>query len=336
MAIEAKAHARAGFLGNPSDGYFGKTISIALENFAAHVSLDPTDELRIEAHDGNPNSYKSVEDLVHKVGAYGYYGGERLLKAAIKKFHDYCASNGIGLKTENFTMTFRSSIPRQVGLGGSSAIVTAAMSCLMKFYDVAIPMEKSPSLTLDAEAVELGINAGLQDRVIQAYEGCMYMDFDHDFLEKNGHGIYERLDPSLLPPLFIAYKTGLGKISGHALSGIRIGYDRGDRLVVDTLGRIAEIAGEGRQALMDGDHGALFELMNENFDRRSRIMEISDGNREMIETARGLGASAKFAGSGGSIIGIYKGDDMFEKLAEALGEIEAAVVKPVIAREDKH
>jgi glucuronokinase len=40
MAIEARAHARAGLLGNPSDGYYGKTISISVGNFAAHVSLE--------------------------------------------------------------------------------------------------------------------------------------------------------------------------------------------------------------------------------------------------------------------------------------------------------
>ena len=29
MLIRTRSHARAGFLGNPSDGYFGKTISFA-------------------------------------------------------------------------------------------------------------------------------------------------------------------------------------------------------------------------------------------------------------------------------------------------------------------
>ena len=29
MAVESVAYARAGLMGNPSDGYFGKTISIS-------------------------------------------------------------------------------------------------------------------------------------------------------------------------------------------------------------------------------------------------------------------------------------------------------------------
>ena len=39
MACEAVAYARAGLIGNPSDGYFGKTISFTFRNFAAKVSL---------------------------------------------------------------------------------------------------------------------------------------------------------------------------------------------------------------------------------------------------------------------------------------------------------
>ena len=36
------------------------------------------------------------------------------------------------------------------------------------------------------------LQAGLQDRVIQTYEGCMYMDFDRDLLEQRGYGDYVR------------------------------------------------------------------------------------------------------------------------------------------------
>ena len=37
--IRKKAFARAGLIGNPSDGYYGKTISIGLGNLWAQVSL---------------------------------------------------------------------------------------------------------------------------------------------------------------------------------------------------------------------------------------------------------------------------------------------------------
>ena len=64
----------------------------------------------------------------------------------------------------------------QAGLSGSSAIVCAALSCLLDFFDVRhlIKVEVRPNLVLAAEK-ELGIVAGLQDRVAQVYGGLVYM-----------------------------------------------------------------------------------------------------------------------------------------------------------------
>jgi len=39
IIIRKRAYARAGLLGNPSDGYHGKTISIIVRNFWAEVVL---------------------------------------------------------------------------------------------------------------------------------------------------------------------------------------------------------------------------------------------------------------------------------------------------------
>jgi hypothetical protein len=42
--IRARAYARIGLLGNPSDGYFGKTISVSIQNFYAEVALTPNQQ----------------------------------------------------------------------------------------------------------------------------------------------------------------------------------------------------------------------------------------------------------------------------------------------------
>ena len=49
MFIETYAYARAGLLGNPSDGYYGKTISLLVRNFRARVILYPSARLEIKA-----------------------------------------------------------------------------------------------------------------------------------------------------------------------------------------------------------------------------------------------------------------------------------------------
>ena len=188
MIIEERAYARAGLLGNPSDGYFGKTISISVKNFGAHVTLYESPELKIEPQAQDINEYKNVSSLIERIKIHGYYGGDRLIKAAIKTFVEYCRQNQINIQNKNFTIRYHSNIPRQVGLAGSSAIITATMRALIRFYGVKIPKQILPSIVLRAEIDELGISAGLQDRVIQTYEGCVYMDFEKDYLQKNGHG----------------------------------------------------------------------------------------------------------------------------------------------------
>lgn len=330
MILEERAYARAGLLGNPSDGYFGKTISIIVRNFSAHVILWESPELRIETHDNDLNEYKSIHHFAEVVNRTGHYGGIRLIKAAIKTFYDYCMENQIPLANKNFTIRYDTTIPRQVGLAGSSAIVTATFRALLKFYDVAVPLEILPNLVLSAETKELGIQAGLQDRVIQVYEGCVYMDFDKAHMESKGYGKYERLDPRLLPKLYIAYKTELSKISGVSHNTLRIRYESGEPLVLETLARLAQIAEEGKKALLDQDEEKLFALMNENFDQRCKIMNISESNMEMIRTARACGASAKFCGSGGSIIGMYKDDAMLQQLVTRLQALKAKVILPIV------
>ncbi len=330
MAVEAQAYARAGVLGNPSDGYYGRIIAVAVGNFSARVTLEESERLVILPSDSDGFSFADMASLTEDIRIYGYYGGARLIKAGIKRFFEYCRDHGIPLRPQNFTLRYASDIPRQLGLGGSSAIITAAMRALASFHRVDIPLEILPTLILEAETEELGINAGFMDRVIQVYEGCMYMDLDRRLIESRGYGRYERLDPRKLPSFYLAYLPSLGKISGRVLNPIREAYARGEPMVLECLRRLAAIADEGKAAIEQGDHRRLHSLMDENFDLRSRIMPISPENMALIRTARSCGASAKFAGSGGSIIGVCTDDAMLATLSLEMEKLKAIVIKPEV------
>lgn len=330
MIIEERAYARAGLLGNPSDGYFGKTISISVKNFGARISLYESPELRIELNPVDRLEYPNIYTFIDRIKSMGYYGGERLVKAAIKKFTEYCQENDIHLENKNFTIRYISTIPRQVGLAGSSAIITATFRALMRFFNVKISKQILPTLILNAEMEELGINAGLQDRVIQVYEGCVFMDFDKEHVLSKNYGKYKQLDPNSLTNLFIAYKTELSKVSGAVFNDVRSRYDQGDQQVIDVLSQIAECAEEGRKMIDNGNISNIDKLINKNFDLRQQVMNISPSNLELVQTARNCGASAKFAGSGGSIIGRYEDDEMLTRLIVELKKIKARVIKPYI------
>ncbi|TDB65889.1 mevalonate kinase family protein [Arundinibacter roseus] len=330
MITETRAYARAGLLGNPSDGFYGKTISISVRNFGTSISLYESPELHIEPQPQDSSTFKSIYHLRDSVTMLGYNGGIPLIKAGIKKFTDFCEKNSIRLPNRNFTVRYRSSIPRQVGMSGSSAIVVALFRALMQFYKVEIPLEILPQLVMTSETEELGITAGLQDRVIQCYEGCVFMDFDQKLIENQGHGYYERIPPHTLPKLYVAYNTNLSKVSGKVHSDVRARFDRGEPEVIQTLGQIANCAAEGHKALLEGRTEDLHELMNQNFDLRCQIYTVSESNKELVQAARDCGASAKFAGSGGTIIGTYRDDDMLNKLFVKLRQYNARVIKPFV------
>lgn len=327
---KTRAYARAGLIGNPSDGYNGKTISLIVRNFNAEVVIYEWPELEIIPTRQDHCRFENLEEFLHDTRLNGYYGGLRLVKASIKRFAEYCLRHDIKLSAENFSLRYSSNIPRQVGLAGSSAIVTATMRGLCWFYKVSIPEEILPSLILSVEREELGISAGLQDRVSQVYEGLVYMDFDKDFMNEHGHGRYERLDPAVLPPVYIAYQTELAEPSEIFHNDIRKRYDNGEALVVNAMRDFADLAWRARTCLLEGDHSGLAELMNRNFDIRRSIYHLNPRHVRMIEIAREVGASAKFAGSGGSIIGTYTDEEMFSRLKVAFDAESCAVIKPVI------
>ncbi|OGD10003.1 MAG: GHMP kinase, partial [Candidatus Aminicenantes bacterium RBG_13_62_12] len=294
------------------------------------ILLDESPDLRIEPSAQDAEVYRDDLEFVERLNLYGYYGGTRLIKAAVKTFFEHCRSRNIPTQPKNFMLRYDSDIPRQVGLGGSSAIIVAAMRALMAFHGVTIPDEVLPTLVLRAELKELGINAGYMDRVIQVYEGCVYMDLSRHLIEERGFGKYERLNPGLLPPFYLAYKPDLGKVSGAVHSELRTAYDRGDPTAIQTLQEIAGLAEEGRKSYGRGDFSRWPDLMNRNFDLRSRVMRISPSNMEMIQTARRCGASANFAGSGGSLVGYCEDETMFERLSEELGRLGAKVIRPQV------
>lgn len=330
MIITANAYARAGLVGNPSDGYFGKTISFVIRNFKTTVHLWESPHFEIVPTHGDLTKFDTVDEFLRDLKLHGYYGGMRLIKATVKRFHEYCLQNNRELHKRNFTVAFGTTIPRLVGMGGSSAIVTATMRALARFYDVEIPLHYLPTLCLSAEQDELGLTAGLQDRVVQTLEGFVYMDFKRSLVERRGYGEYEQLKPEKMPPLYLAYDQDRAELSDVSHRDLRGAFNSGDKTVTAAMHKFAELTDRGRTALLAGNWDELDEVMNANFDLRRSIMTIAPENLRMIEAARSVGASAKFAGSGGTIIGLYHSARQYQDVVDALGNVRCTVLRPLL------
>lgn len=331
MMIRHKAYARGGLIGNPSDGYYGKTIALCFTNFRADVVLYETPELEILPNIRDHSRFKGISELANDVRLFGYYGGIRLLKATVKRFHDYATAAGHSLHTRNFTLHYTSNIPHLVGLAGSSAIITACMRCMLEYYGVDIPKPELANLILSVERDELNIAAGLQDRVAQVYEGLVYMDFDRKLMSRKGYGQYEYLDHTALPPLYIAYRKDLSQVSEIVHHNLRERFTRGDAEVIEAIEYWAGLTDQVKQLINEQRGDEIGPLLNANFDRRAELYDVGNENRKMVDAARSIGASAKFTGSGGAIIGTYEDSAMLDNLKTRLNDLGCEVIIPETA-----
>jgi len=324
-----KCYARIGLIGNPSDGYGGKTLSAICKNFHAEVTLSESDQLTIV-----PDAYQfnSVTELTSYVTEHGYYGAQRLFRATIKVFVDYLATleSPVSL-SRAFSLSYQTSVPRMVGLAGSSALIVATLKALMKFYDVSIDLRVLPSLALKVERYELKIGGGLQDRVIQFYEGLVAMDFGQsESIDGLTCGLYEPLDPSLLPPLYMAYTLCESEPTEIFHNDLQARHANGEKLVVDTMRKMVSLTNTAVEALHSGDHSLFSKLMDQNFDLRNAMSKLNPHHVAMIETARSCGVSAKYAGSGGAIVGVCQDHSSYDLLCDKFEKIGCKVIKPIV------
>ncbi len=290
--IVEHGYARVGLLGNPSDGYGGRCLAFTFEDFRAAVTLRDLDA-------GDDESF------VVRSGA-----GAELLRAAARRF---AVARPGALAGASVELSFATKIPRQVGLAGSSAIIIAALRALARRGSVSIAPDELAAIALAAETEEVGNAAGPMDRVIQSHEGFMDMDFQ----EPRAAARDRRLDPALLPPLFVAWNPRGGERSGIVHDEVRRRFERGEPAVRSAMAEFPRIAAEGVDALESGDLARFRALVDRNFDLRATIWTLAPADRELVAIGRAAGAAVKFAGSGGAVVGVLASSDRFDAVRTA-------------------
>jgi glucuronokinase len=320
------AYPRAALFGNPSDGFFGKTIAFPFREFQAEVSLIPMIHgIRLQGENhlypDLASFYESVQEVSNK----------SLLQATLKRFLDHCHANQVTVTGSGFEIRFQSNIPLQVGMAGSSAIITATWRVLMQHFGLDLPPHLLANQVLEVETLEMGIGAGLQDRVVQAYGRPVYMDFNQDLMTSQGYGDYHPIPESCFQNLYIAYMDGAPEGSEVIHNNLRSRYDAGELAVHETMRQLSQLTIDGRIALENEEHCMnLGSLIDQNFDLRRSICDIAPAHLKMVQIARKQGASAKFTGSGGTIIGQFTSEEMYNRLQQTFSEQQTHIFKPTI------
>lgn len=304
--VHAFAHARAALVGNPSDGYRGATLATVVRDFAAEATV----------RDG-----VSADDLPDI----------ELVAATVRRFRRFAGLRDVEDVDRPLAIEVSSTIPERVGLAGSSAIVVAVLRALSELFAFPIPRQELPSLALAVEVEELGIMAGLQDRVAQVYDTLVLMDFARDEKQPAGQGAYEPLDPALLPPLYLAWRPDAAEPSQIVHGDLRARFDRGELRVHIAMAELRELALAAKQALQDGDAKLFGGLMDRSANIRSAVLDLKPEHWRMVTLARECGATANYTGSGGAIVGTHDGPETMAAVRAALEADGCRVIEPTVA-----
>ncbi len=211
-----------------------------------------------------------------------------------------------------FAVTATSTLPRQVGLAGSSALLIAELRALAACCGATLSDARVAELALRAECEVLGIRAGPLDRLVQAHGGVMAMDFAEPFVTSST----VRLEASLLPPMFVAWVQQTGDDSGAVHNDVWQRWHAGDEPVRAVMQDLARGADDGLDALHLGDHARFCDAIDRNFDLRASIFTIRDIDRRLVMLGRDHGAATKFCGSGGAALVVPRGDTLLSEVAD--------------------
>ncbi len=173
-------------------------------------------------------------------------------------------------------------IPRSVGLAGSSAIVIAAL----RAAGVDLEPPEVAELALAIERDDLGIAAGLQDRAVQAFDQPVLVD----------GGAVTPLVAGAPLQFVIAWQPEAAGDSGD--------YHRRREPNAAGMAELARIARAAADAFIAGDAAALANLMAFSAEVRRDVAPLSAEHEALADAVRAAGLSPNSAGSGGAVAAV--------------------------------
>jgi glucuronokinase len=252
--VVVEVPARAALAGNPSDLYGGAVLAVPVPSLRARIEVTPGPGLTIDGDEG-------ARHLVEAAAARTAFTG---------------------------TIRWSSTIPVAVGLAGSSAIVIGVLRATTSLTGL--------DLALLAQAVErddLGINAGVQDRVVQAFEQPVLVDVSGDTPQVT------TLSPARPVRILVAWLAAAAGDSGAYHDALR-------ESAPDMTG-LAATAHRAASAFAAGNADALAREMTESARLRRIAAPLSPSHERLASEIERAGLSPNSAGSGGAVAAVAFG-----------------------------
>jgi hypothetical protein len=294
--VRARARARVGLLGPPSEARAGRGLGFTLAELGVEVLLEPAP--RFELPPGP-------------------------LATCFERASEALRAAGVEPRDRPFALRSESDLPACAGLGEPSALLLAALAAFDRWYAAGW----SPAVLADLVQRASGPagEGGPLDTWVQLHGGLLALDCP----ELGAPAAVTALDPRLLPPLLIAWgpEPATGAPSGPSPGR----WPRSDPRARRVLGALAENATRGRRALEDRDRHGFRDCVDRDLELHAERLELAPAERELIDLGRALGAGAKLCGSGGSVLFACLDEEHRERVERGARAAGYPTLRPTVA-----
>jgi D-glycero-alpha-D-manno-heptose-7-phosphate kinase len=296
MVLRSRAPVRVDFAGGTTDlkafrdREGGAVLSGAIARYAYCSLHEHPGGLRIDADDLQEYVQASHIKEVEQRSSL------QLLTLAIKRFG---IDAGIAIKV-------RTDAPPGSGTG-SSASVGVALLALLEHRRALIGRSKDRLSRYELAEMacgledEMGIVGGKQDQYAAAVGAINYMEFHGDQVYVERIEVSPALVADLEKHLVLCY-SGQSRLSGDTNTRMIAAYESGEPTVTDALRTVKRVAQEGARALRGQDMRRFADLLNEEYEARTKLAPgvLTDQMADLTQIARSAGAvAAKICGAGG-------------------------------------
>ena len=290
MTVTVSVPARVNLAGNPSDGYGGAVLSTVVPELTARVRATVSHSLAVS---GPERSWRSLAELRADAERYGHEGGDRLVTAALVTLDRLVPADH---RRPPLHVEWSTTIPRSVGLGGSSALVIATMRAALACWGLEVPPHELAEAALVAETAELGIAAGLADRVAQVWGTTVLTDL------RGAAPTITVVPVRGAPTVLLAWDEGCAAPSGRYHGELRTRFTAGEAGLADAMGDLAALADDAARALAEGDRAGFAAAVDGSLRARCALGPVPAAAMAPVDALRAAGAGVNFAGSGGALV----------------------------------
>jgi len=311
--FRSSAPGRIGILGNPSDIYGGKVIAMAIQ-YRTEIFVNRSNKFFVKTTDGKE--------------------ADRNLSRLIEASLDRLVREGWIKKKVPIEVSVRTEVPRESGMGGSTAIIVAFLDACRKMFNLTYHNYRLAEITQKVEHKDLGITAGYNDRYSISFGGLLFMDFtgkdvDREVWEGEPYAKIRTIQAEI--PLVCGY-WGVKRSSGNVHAKIRRRYLQGDSEIFEAVKCLIKLTEKGEEAIIQSDWKALGELMNENHEIARKVGWAYPIDDKLRNIGLKSGATAaKLGGAGNGGVMVFLAPRNRKRLMKALMDAGAKVFIPKLS-----